>query len=285
MSTTGTIPRLLLPERETLPPGVYDDIENERYHKLDAISASGLNKLRRSPAHYLASILYPKESTPAQVFGSAVHALVLEPDKFAAEYVQEPTDANGKRYDMRTKAGQEAKAQMLAEHPGASILTLDDWDKAHRMRESVMAHPIACDYFTGGKAEASVLWDDPEHGVRCKVRPDYWQGAHVRDLKTTTDCRYDGFVSSVWEYGYFVQAAMYLDGTKADDFTFVAVEKEEPYAVMVYELEEHFLDLGMTTYRDLLAQYAQCRAANDWPGYPTYKAFLSQPPWTFTRIG
>lgn len=277
---TSTTP-WVLPEREVLAPGTYYDLPNERYHALDAISSSGLNQLKRSPAHYLESVLRPRKQTPALTFGSAFHTLVLEPERFADEYVAEPINPATKLpYDGRTKIGQEAKALLLDEHPGATILSLDDMDALQRMADSIARHPEARDYFTGGIAEASVLWDDPEHSVRCKVRPDYAQGADIRDLKTTTDARIEAFINSVLEYGYHTQAAMYLDGTGGRSFTFVAVEKTAPYAVMVYEMEEHFLDYAHTCYRDLLARYAACRAANDWPGYPVTKAYLMQPPWT-----
>lgn len=71
-------------------PGIYRGIPNEAYHTGPGISKSGLDLVHRSPAHYEAVKNMPRdevrESTPAQAFGTAFHAIVLEPELFAKTY-------------------------------------------------------------------------------------------------------------------------------------------------------------------------------------------------------
>jgi exodeoxyribonuclease VIII len=68
--------------------GVYRDISNADYHDGEGISKSGLDLIARSPMHYHSAITSetPRESTPAQMLGTALHCMVLEPNLFLKEY-------------------------------------------------------------------------------------------------------------------------------------------------------------------------------------------------------
>lgn len=72
-----------------MKPGVYDTISNAEYHGGAGVSKSFLDLVHRSPLH----ARYRQEAanddhppTPAQVIGSAFHALLLEPELFVKEY-------------------------------------------------------------------------------------------------------------------------------------------------------------------------------------------------------
>lgn len=74
-----------------MKPGIYtaDQLPNEEYHALDAISKSDLDKINRSPAHYKYAKENPTPPTPAMERGTAVHMAVLEPELFARSYAPE----------------------------------------------------------------------------------------------------------------------------------------------------------------------------------------------------
>ena len=61
------------------------DLSNRDYHAHPAISKSGLDLISRSPAHY--RYRAPKEPSRAMEIGTAIHTALLEPDRYAAEYV------------------------------------------------------------------------------------------------------------------------------------------------------------------------------------------------------
>lgn len=71
-----------------MKPGVYEGIPNIEYHTGPGISKSGLDLVHRSPMHYNAVVTAANDHTPtaAQELGTAAHALILEPDVFAATY-------------------------------------------------------------------------------------------------------------------------------------------------------------------------------------------------------
>ena len=89
-------------------------------------------------------------------------------------------------------------------------------------------------------------------------------------------------------FGYDLQAAHYLDGQNAlgvyrDDFYFLAVEKTPPYAVAVYRADDAFLSTGRTKLAKLRALYAECLAADSWPGYPDTIMGLALPTWALAE--
>lgn len=73
-----------------MEPGIYRDIASDDYHGGPGISKSGLDLVHRSPAHYMAAVSATNDNerkpTPAQAFGSAFHALVLESALFVRDY-------------------------------------------------------------------------------------------------------------------------------------------------------------------------------------------------------
>ena len=68
--------------------GIFEGIPNADYHGGPGISKSGLDKIRRSPLHYRASLEAQKEPTAAQREGTIIHDLVLEPDTFWDRYTK-----------------------------------------------------------------------------------------------------------------------------------------------------------------------------------------------------
>ena len=250
-------------------------ISNADYHADPAVSASHLKEIARSPYHYWARYLdplrLPVEPTPAMRFGSLVHCAVLESDQLQSRY--------GVCGPRNTKAGKEQAEQMAA--AGIEAVTASDMLTANRIADSVRSHPAAAALLAKGKAEQSFWWDDLPTGLRCKCRPDWYQGSTVVDLKTCTDASPAAFARSVATYGYHLQAAHYLAGLHgAERFVFIAVEKTSPYAVAVYELDAAALAAGRTMRDNAMATIATCKATDSWPGYgDTSVQTLSLPGW------
>lgn len=278
------------------PVGIFSDVSNEDYHRGVGVSKSDLDKIARSPLHYITEKRNPRPPTPQMFFGSAFHAIVLEPELFAETYVPDPApgsyskDAKAARFELEA-AGKIVIGSKTDDDKG--IWGASDWDKLHRMRDAVLAHPIASVLLDPdqGPVEQSVYWIDPETRKLCKCRPDKWNDAHrvLVDLKSTMDASYTGFGKACANYRYNVQAAYYLDGWfRASDrplggtaraFVFAAVEKEPPYAVACYRLDAEEIEAGREMYRRDLDLYAQCHAENQWPGYDESIRVLRMPPW------
>jgi len=245
---------------------------NADYHADPAISASHLHTVANSPYHYWSRFLAPERppsvQTAAMKLGSLTHCAVLEPDELSSRYGIAP--------DRRTNAGKSVAAEMEA--AGIEAVTAPEMEQAMAMAASVRSHQAAAALLRDGKAEQSFWWDDST-GLRCKCRPDWYNGTTIVDLKTTTDASPKGFAKSVAQWRYHVQQNHYLAGTFAERFVFIAVEKTYPYAVGVYELDETAALHGEAERRNNLQTIADCRAIAEWPGYGNTIQPLSLPNW------
>ena len=164
------------------------------------------------------------------------------------------------------------------------LLSLSDFDTALRMRDAVHSHPAASVLLQQGKAEQTVLFDEPMTGAKCKIRPDWLsETGFIVDVKSTEDSSPYGFGKSSLNYRYDVQGAFYYDGlayatgARPDGFAFIAVEKKPPYLVGVYFVTSEIFDLGRKKYLQNLETYIQCKQNNIWPGYSEYMEPLAFP--------
>lgn len=387
-------------------PGIYDSLTNAEYHAGPGESKSLLDLVRRSPAHYRARKLEandnePHQPTPAQMIGTAFHALLLEPQEFVKEYclalrpqdlpadgvpliesrdqlvamvaelnsgrlaklstsgtkdelaarimqaqeemveteapyvaagdleimkaaelkaaIEElnkhrpgllPCNATMSMADLATtlrlegkpvRLWADVKAEWQQNNSQRTVLTPEQWDQLHRMRDAVMAHPAAAALLTGapGVAERSVYWTDPDTGLLCRCRPDFWrEDGIIVDVKTTEDASAESFARSIANWRYHVQAPYYMDGINlmreqarrsdikpAKAFAFLAVEKSArvvdgvALGVAVYVLDAQSMELGRAEYRQDLDAINTCTRSGMWPGYGDKIQSLSLPQW------
>lgn len=249
--------------------GVYD-ISNDSYHESRGLSRSALMEFKRSPFHYQQKYLVehePKPATPAMIMGNLIHTLTLEPSKFDNEFVVMP------KVDRRTKDGKHIYNVFQGTLCGRLAISEDDYQKAQAIAEAVRRHPLAESLLDGCLVEQSIYFTHQVTGIQCKARPDAWLGQIVVDLKTTADASFRAFQSSAFKYGYFLQAglireALYSINIEMERFVFIAVEKEFPYAVGIYILDDEALDYGVNQFNELMTNYASCLEKNNWPCYP-----------------
>lgn len=262
----------------TITPGVYTGMPAPDYHAIDALSASGAKHLLRSPAHYLAQKEKPMEPTASMRLGTAVHTMILEPEKADIEIARAP------KVDKRTKVGKETIELFEREHQGKLILDADVFDKAAAIAEAVAKHPVARDLLKDGQAETSMLWKAYD-GLPCKARFDYYRGDGIVDVKTTQDASPEAFARSIASFKYHMQAAHYLQGYRevtgwdAEHFTFIAVESEAPYAIGIYTLDEASLMSGRILMQKAALAWRRAQEPAAWQGYSPNPMTISVPSW------
>lgn len=265
-------------------PGIYRDIPPERYHSWEAVSQSGLHQLLRSPAHLRAYLDQEPRETPAQILGRAVHAAVLEPQRFWEGYGLLPVGL-----DRRTKAGKEAWAALVEQHGEGNVLNPEDHQVCARVAEAVRQHRLAGRLVTGaGDVELSLAWEDEETHLPCKARWDRYSlavpGGAIVDLKTARDASPGAFERAAFANGYHIQAAFYLAGARAcrmpvHHYCIVAAEKEPPWALAVYRMTEAVVEAAQEQVRALLRRWRDCEELAEWPGYPEEVRDISLPTW------
>ena len=246
------------------------------YNAADGIRRSDLWKIHDSPEKFKYALDHPDESepTPALVFGQAAHKILLEPNDFTEEFAVAPDGI-----DKRTKDGKAQWADFLASNAGKTVIDRDTFNQCLSMSEKAMSDPTVAKLLAGRK-EVPFFWDDPDTGVRCKVKIDcltYLEDETIPvvvDYKTTTDARTNKFVRDAAEYGYFLQAAMYTEGvmrclklTDRPRFIFVVQEKKPPYSLNIITVPDDTMLYGIDLMRECLGTYRECMEMDNWPGY------------------
>lgn len=257
--------------RPTVPsPGVFPHVPFSEYHGWAALSHSWMNRLKQSPAHLISYLSEENKDTPALRLGRAIHAAVLEPERFRAEFAWAPAGL-----DRRTKEGKETWAALVAAHGAENLLSCDEFETCEAMRKRVWSRSAARTLLGGeGECELSVVWDNA--GILAKARADRmsWKlkGGTVVDLKSTGDASLAEFERSIFKFGYHRQAAWYLQGFQAHKievahFCIIAVEKEPPYEVGVYRITDEAINAGWQQIEPVLDVYRRCLESNEFPGY------------------
>jgi exodeoxyribonuclease VIII len=283
--------------------GIFPSVPAEEYHKWPGASASRLKEFARSPAHALAAMKSSRQPTPEMIFGTAVHALVLEGyETFARQFVvsglccaktgKGESCVNGGKMLVggEWRCGVHSKG-MTDDGDGRIFLTQDDADRAMRVRDSVMAHAAAKDIIAAATSmEVSARWNDSS-GVRCKLRADMVSRPErmVADLKTAQDASPDGFMRAIASMRYHFQACHYMNGFAAlaapmERFVFIAVEKEEPFAVGVYSLRTEIIELVRPKLDEMLKRWKECEDSGVWPAYSQEIIEVGIPQWSARQL-
>jgi len=285
-----------------VPPGLTVGLKIgvpfQDYLKIDALNCSTLKKVNQSPKHALAAKTAPSVRTPALVFGDAVHAKILEPDRFEDEYVQ------GLDIPKKSKADKEAWKEFNLENEGKTVLKAEEMEHLHRMEEAIFQHPIADALMRGedGHNEVTMLWEDPDTDAPCKGRTDRitkFEGEGVIiDLKSTRDSSPEAWGKDAARFFYHSQAAWYLAGAEAiapygasyslengkkRRFLFVCVEKTPPYGVTVQELNDEAIDAGARLNRIWLRRWLACKNSGNWTSYPNHIINQQLPQWALNH--
>ncbi len=208
--------------------------------------------------------------------GRASHTAVFEPMRFLREYAL---------FEGDRRAGKAWEA-FKEQHPNKTILKSEEYDRCLAIAESVRNNPHAAEILDKGKAEQTITWIDPSTGLACKGRIDFISESQpcIADLKTTGDIDARRFSALAARMGYFTQCAWYRDGYRLSggdmlSAAIIAVEKDPPFDVAVYVLDEDSLYAGAEEYVRLITRVRECTESGKWPGRYQEKQTLQLPAW------
>ncbi|MBT8490434.1 MAG: PD-(D/E)XK nuclease-like domain-containing protein [Deltaproteobacteria bacterium] len=253
-----------------------DTDSNEFYHSQPGISASGLKKLRESPAHFMYE---ERKETEAMKFGTMYHHFILEPETFYQTYQIVDTS---KRPDQKHSMAAKENSIWLATFDNPVSEQMHEQLKA--MKAVLWKHPYARSLLTNGEAEVSYYCEidiGAEKPIKVRLRPDNVKHKKriVVDLKTAKDASVDGFKKDAANLKYHIQAAFYADLMElimeeelGYEFFFVAQEKVKPYNFGIFQASPQFRAVGKYEWELLLMVYAWCLENDKWPGYQLWCA-------------
>ncbi len=286
--------------------GKYPDLSNADYHgDTDSISRSAIMDYAKSPRTYWANYLNlgrpVKETTDAMEFGEQFHCMILEPEKFESDYCPSPIfhelpkvgllkDLGREEYDRQknARAGIETLNEKIHVESGyknrnKKIISLNNYQKLNEMKNALQENLEAWKLISDAVYECSYFFSDPLTGLIVKARPDILQDSFVVDLKTCKDASPRGFQNAMCAGGYHIQAAMILDAISTVDnrdittFINIAIEKEYPYSIGIYIIDEAAISAGREKYRRVLFDLKKSREENVWNDFETQ--IVSLPAW------
>jgi len=215
--------------------------------------------------------------------GTAAHALILENDmsKFCI------IDAD----DWRTKAAKEQRDQ-AREEGKTPILSkqLADLTAMASVAQKTIAESEIAGIFQDGKPEQSIIALD---GIWMRGRLDWLTNDRkiILDYKTVSrSAAPESFLrSSVFSYGYDIQAAMYLmlnkmTGGPDAKFLWLVQETEPPYACSILGAAPSLVESGQRKLDHCMNLWASCLDSGIWPGYGNRVAWLEAPAWEIMKI-
>lgn len=255
-------------------------MSNDEYHAdTSAISSTLLKELLRSPMHFRHILTAPRKEKECYRIGTAIHAFLLEYDRFHKEYVVVPDKG-------KTKASKEAYEEVISQNPNSFHVSESEMVMIHGIAEQVSRHSSATELLKLGEAEQTFFWTDEETGILCKVRADLFCSPFaILDVKSTMNASEDAFRRDVARLNYDLSAAMYQEGIyrvtgERLDFAWLAVEKEAPYGVALYNAED-YIETGMKKFRRALRLLQACRSTLEYPSYQPdgLATVLTRPAW------
>jgi len=219
------------------------------------LSFSSLKAFARSPLAFIHYKEGQRVETPAMRFGTMVHRAVLEPER----YQESVAVYDGYRRGKEWKAFEE-------ENQGRDILTVKEALDVKACADRLMSHP-----FAGGLLSDLSEAEKPFHITQCGVPHrgiiDGITSWAMLDLKVTQRVDHHSLQRTIWDFKYYMQAAIYeraavLGGYEPEAYFIVAVESAAPHHVNVVELEPHYIARGHLEWEQLLDQYKA------WDGEP-----------------
>jgi hypothetical protein len=235
----------------------------------------------RSLAHGVADS--DQDPTPSQLFGLALHDMLLGPEDADLYYMSE--------VDRRTTAGKAAWA--AAEQSGRTVIPADIARAAALARSGLKDTPARVWGLQDALyAERVVEWQIDGHPCKARIDacgpstsvPPLWAGNRLYELKTCRDARPRAFSADCARYGYIIQLAWYSRGLAAvglepRDTYIVAVENRLPYAAMCYHVSVAWLDLAQREIDRILPALWEAQRTGQYPAYDPAPIELHPPVW------
>lgn len=264
------------------------DQSNSDYHAdTSRVGHSMLEVYRESPityhARFVTKTINQPASTPAMMLGTALHAILLETDRFDELVVVAPD------CDRRTKDGKAQWEMFQSSRNGRAVIDSEQNDIVTAMAKSVLEHPEAAKLFQRAEhREKSLLWTNEATGILCKCKPDLlWSaGVMIGDLKTANDPTPGPWSRQAANLGYARQTAHYSDGVesllgKRPRMVHIVVGTKEPFECACYFLNPEDIEHAAFQNQKALNDLAMSFQTGNWLAPHNREiSVISLPKWT-----
>lgn len=216
--------------------GFVSNMPNDVYQAISTHVSNSRMKLIDSGPYKYFNPSHWTDTRPKQM-GSAIHAAILEPKMFQAEYMLLPEIQDRKKpeYKRAKEVFGESKTFVGGE-----------CDNIETMFNAVYSNDTALKLLTDdGINELSGFAICPRTGLKLRIRFDRLNNFKVAvDLKKTQSVSERDLSNTIFNYGYHIQDAFYsyvfelIAGYQLESFTFLFVEEKYPNEVSPRHLDD-----------------------------------------------
>lgn len=207
----------------------------------------------------------PKEPTAAMQWGSLIDCLTTTPELLEQEVAVSSFDS------YRTKeARQWREEQLAAKRIIATREQLEDAKAAAKMLTQTCK--ASADIFAKSKSQVIIAGRVLDVKVKGLVDLAPFGEDFLADLKTCSNFSAEGFAKAVSNFGYHVQAGIYLNlwnamfpNDQRTRFKFVWQESEAPFETCVTELATTDIEAGWLYASTLIQRLIDATASDTWP--------------------
>lgn len=269
-------------------PGLHRDLAFEDYAAIPAINSGIVNKWGDvSPMHMHEALLGNIESDDSKdkKFGRAYHCRMLEPERFSTDFLVgtvctsqfkdgSACKAPGKFFDGKAWYCGRHKTDDCTEP--TDYISIEEAARIEAMATRLHGHPALSLFKRKGWSELSVVYERDGLLFKCRADRVPEDMDIVIDIKKVQlgaggieDCQ-----AAIATNGYFVQAAINVDGIKAFHplgrepvFVWVFIEDKHPHGVNVIVASEQDIQDGRDVIADVVETYKRCQQLGTFPDY------------------
>jgi len=212
------------------------------------LSYSSIKEFAKSPKHFINYRNKPKETTPALIYGQALHCMLLEPQEFGNTFTIMPN------VDKRTKEGKEIFAEFERQSEGKTILDEKLHTELFNLVDYIKTNPEWEVLISGAQTEVEERTEI--FGLPFVTIKDIVKANGVVDIKSVQSGQIDTLIKDFYNYQYHIQAAIYTQ--KGESFSFYVVEKSEPYYNGLINVADDFIKYGKKELERLCVGFNYC---------------------------
>jgi len=251
------------------------------------MSRSDLMEFNHCPHRW--AMGYHKSKTEALSYGNMLDAFVLDRDRFDEAFIVRPDTYENdkgeiKKWNNNSNTCKKWNAETLKS--GMGIISEADLKICKDAENSLLADEVIKGILDTSDFQVMITaeWHDKPTGLKiplkCLIdivpRKDSYFHRYLADLKTCRTACVGQWAREVYNWGYHVQGAFYLDmheaatGEVRNGFAHILQESYEPYEVGRRLIDEDFIELGRDKYFAALEKYCECMKSGKFGGYDDY---------------
>ena len=263
--------------------GIYDEIDIQAYHEnREIVSSTGLKHAKKSTRDFVWYVIHGTEKRLTFDFGNAFELALMDQINGTNDFdnavavmqtMQWTQEALSQKPDLVNPKASKVYKQLSNEfiQKNASKYLIPDVgiESEYHLKHMVyscIANNTIRQLLSGTTYQKSLVWTDPDVGIKCKTRPDICMVKKnvILDIKTTINASPKGFAKQVANLDYPLQAVMQCQGAmhtglmeKVDHYFWLAIEKHAPFNVALYELPKEELEYFTDEYLYILKRCAK----------------------------